>query len=173
MRNCPLKHDCALAITPSSRGFGFAVLGGGNTLVDWGVKAIKGDKNSQSLEKVGQLLQHYRPTVLVLHDYSTKNSRRSSRVQSLGRDLVTMAKGSGLRLRILSRAQVSRAFCGHEAATKREVAELIANRFPEELGSRLPPKRRPWMSEDSRMDIFDAVALVIGMQKKRRRNDDS
>ena len=41
------------------------------------------------------------------------------------------------------------------------MAEILVKRFPEELGSRLPPKRRPWMSEDSRMDIFDAVALAL------------
>jgi hypothetical protein len=45
--------------------------------------------------------------------------------------------------------------------TKHALAEIIAKRFPEELGSRLPPKRKPWMSEDSRMNIFDAVALAL------------
>jgi len=45
--------------------------------------------------------------------------------------------------------------------TKHALAEILAARFPEELGCRLPPKRRPWMSEDYRMDIFDAVALAL------------
>ena len=33
-------------------------------------------------------------------------------------------------------------------------------RFPAELQARWPPKRRPWMSEDPRMDLFDAVGLA-------------
>ena len=41
------------------------------------------------------------------------------------------------------------------------LAEMLAGKFPEELASRLPPKRRPWMSEDPRMDIFDAVGLAV------------
>ena len=41
---------------------------------------------------------------------------------------------------------------------KREIAQSIAREFPE-LEPRLPPVRRIWMSEDARMNIFDAVAL--------------
>jgi hypothetical protein len=32
---------------------------------------------------------------------------------------------------------------------------------------RLLPKRRPWMSEDSRMNIFDAVALGLVFRLKQ------
>jgi len=32
---------------------------------------------------------------------------------------------------------------------------------------RLPPKRRPWMSEDPRMDIFDAVSLAVAFWERR------
>jgi hypothetical protein len=41
------------------------------------------------------------------------------------------------------------------------MAEMLATQFPDELASRLPPKRKPWKSEDSRMDIFDAMALAV------------
>jgi hypothetical protein len=36
----------------------------------------------------------------------------------------------------------------------------IAKRFPE-LAPRLPRFRKPWMSEDYRMSIFDAVAMAL------------
>jgi hypothetical protein len=55
----------------------------------------------------------------------------------------------------------SRGFFADGCGTKHALAEIIAERFPKELGFRLPPKRRAWMSEDSRMDIFDAVALAL------------
>jgi hypothetical protein len=38
---------------------------------------------------------------------------------------------------------------------------------PDELASRLPPKRKTWKSEDSRMDIFDAGALVVAFRIKK------
>ncbi|MGH7993063.1 MAG: hypothetical protein ACREDQ_06080 [Limisphaerales bacterium] len=54
--------------------------------------------------------------------------------------------------------------CAHGSlnpkGTKQALAERLALKFPVELGSRLPPKRRAWMSEDPRMDIFDAVGLA-------------
>jgi hypothetical protein len=39
--------------------------------------------------------------------------------------------------------------------------KFVTFQFPDELSTRLPPKRKPWKSEDSRMDIFDAVALAV------------
>jgi hypothetical protein len=42
-------------------------------------------------------------------------------------------------------------------------------RFPEELGHRLPPKRKPWMSEDYRMGIFDAVALAFATRVREKK----
>ena len=51
--------------------------------------------------------------------------------------------------------------------TKHALAEILAKRFPEELATRLPPKRRPWTSEDYRMDILDAVALVLVFRQRK------
>jgi hypothetical protein len=50
--------------------------------------------------------------------------------------------------------------------TKHLLAEIMAKRFPAQLGLQLPPKRKPWMSEDSRMSIFDAVALALVFRLK-------
>jgi hypothetical protein len=50
---------------------------------------------------------------------------------------------------------------GNPKGTKQEMAEKLAKDFPDELASRLPPKRKLWKSEDSRMDIFDAIALAV------------
>jgi len=40
--------------------------------------------------------------------------------------------------------------------------------FPDELASRLPPKRKLWNSEDSRMDFFDAVALAVVFRMREK-----
>lgn len=53
---------------------------------------------------------------------------------------------------------MKRAFPG--TANKHDIAVAIADRFPE-LAPRLPRVRKPWMSEDYRMSIFDAVGLAL------------
>lgn len=155
------KHVRVLAIAPSTRGFGFAVLEGPETLVDWGVKSIKGDKNARSLAKVEELIAHYRPGVMVFQDNSTKSSRRSARIRELGQKIIAMASSRNVRVALFSQEQVRRVFFANDPGTKHALAEILAKRFPEELGFRLPPKRRPWMSEDYRMDIFGAVSLAL------------
>jgi hypothetical protein len=45
--------------------------------------------------------------------------------------------------------------------TKHNIAEKIAQIFPEELSSYLPPERKAWMSEDPRLYVFEAVAMAL------------
>ena len=159
------KYPRILAIAPSTRGFGFALIEGLDTLVDWGVKSVTGDKNKASVAKVKEMIVHYEPDVLVLEDASVKSSRRSPRIRALSKRIIAVASSRNVIVALFSREQVRRAFFADGQGTKHALAEIIANKFPEELGFRLPPKRRPWMSEDYRMDIFDAVALALVLRK--------
>src|SRR5207249_1767396 len=130
----------------STKGFGFAVLED-ETLVDWGVKSVKGDKNSQCVLKTAEIVTHYRPGVMVLENPSATGSRRSPRIRALGEQLIAMAKGRKVRLAVFSRQQLRKAFFADGKGTKHGLAEILAKDFPEQLSFRLPPKRRPWMSE--------------------------
>jgi|ERR1017187_203160 Holliday junction resolvasome RuvABC endonuclease subunit len=162
MKKIQPKHFRILAIAPSIRGFGFAVLEEQETLVDWGVKTVKkGDKNKQSLAKVKKLIADYQPGVLVLEDTSAKGSRRAPRIRKLCQQIIKMTANRKVSVKLFSRDQMMKTFIADGRGTKHALAEMIADRFPEELGSHLPPKRKPWMSEDSRMTIFDAVALAL------------
>ena len=160
------KNDRILAIAPSSRGFGFAVLEGRATLIDWGVKSVTGDKNAGTLKKVESLVSHYQPAVLVLQDAAAKGSWRSSRIRKLTNKLVAMAANGKVKVALFSREQVKQAFFDDGKGTKYTIARILAGRFPEELGHRLPPKRKPWKSEDYRMGIFDSVALALTLRKQ-------
>lgn len=155
-RSNPIR---VLGIAPSTRGFGFALMEGENNLVDWGVKTVKGDKNARCLSNVANLIAHYKPSVIALENILAKESRRSARVRELIREITALAESENLKVRKFSRKQLS------NDSTKQEIrkyglAESLAQRFPQELGSRLPRKRRAWMTEDYRMDIFGAVALA-------------
>ena len=160
------KHFRILAIAPSARGFGFAVLEGQDTLVDWGVKTVKGNKNAQSLMRVEELIAHYQPGAMVLEDASAKGSLRYPRIRRLGQQIIKLAATHKVSVKLFSRDQVMKTFFDDGKGTKHALAEIIAKRFPEELASRLPPKRKPWVSEYYQMDIFDAVALALAFRKR-------
>jgi Holliday junction resolvasome RuvABC endonuclease subunit len=162
------KHFRILAIAPSTRGVGFVVLEGQETLVDWGVKTVKKDKNIRSLGKVKALIAHYQPGVLVLEDASAKGSRRSPRIRELIQQIIKLAATRNVGVKLFSRDQVMKVFITKGQGTKHALAEILAKRFPEQLGSHLPPKRKPWNSEDSRMNIFDAVALALVFRQKNK-----
>lgn len=154
-------HDIrVLAIGPSTRGFGFAVLEGPNQLIDWGVKETKTDKTRRSLKLIADLIDQYEPAVVVLEDYAGKGSRRCRRIQGLISDISKLASKRKIRVRSFSRARVKQAFFECGTSTKYEIATAIATQFPE-LAPRMPRFRKPWMSEDYRMSIFDAMSFGL------------
>ena len=150
------KTELVLCIYPSAKGFGYAVFEGPRSLVDWGVKGVYGEnKNAQCLRKVRELLAFYRPDVLVTEGYKGAGSRRGSRIRELIDAITALAAKEDVACTSFSRTDVRNCF---GSTAKREIAQSIAREFTE-LEPRLPPVRRIWMSEDARMNIFDAVAL--------------
>jgi hypothetical protein len=143
-----------LAIDPSSKGFGFAVLEGTDRLVDWGFARVWATSELEFVARVDSILVRYRPRVLVLPEIPSepRRARSARRVATLS----VQMRQYGLRIMIATPSQIRSAFPG----TKQERAESIAGYFPE-LKPWLPRQRRPWMTEDERMDIFDAVALGL------------
>ena len=156
------KEFRVLAIAPSARGFGFALLEGQDVLVDWGVKTVQiEDKNIQSLKKVKELIVHYHPGVLILEDASVKSSLRAPRIRRLCQQIGKLAARHKVRITLFSRDQVMKTFFADGHGTKYALAEIVAKRFSDELSQTLPPKRKLGNSEDSRMNIFDAAALAV------------
>ncbi len=149
-----------LAIAPLSRGLGYAVMESAHRLVACGNKAVLRDKNVGSLAWVEKFIMFYQPDVLVLPDVHAGDTRRAARIKILHRKIVSSANNHQIKVRLISVTQVRGKLLGDAKGTKFAVAQTLAAKFPVELGSRLPPKRRPWMSEDPRMDIFDAVGLA-------------
>jgi Holliday junction resolvasome RuvABC endonuclease subunit len=168
MNPLPAEAKRVLAIDPTSKGFGFAVLEGPGSLIDWGVKRASGDRNAKSLEKAAELIERYQPEVLVVERSAAKGSRRCPRVCQLIEDLLALARDRHIRAQRISRRQVQRCFSKIGSATKRQIAVALVDRFPE-LEPHLPPVRKPWMSEDGRMGIFDAVAFGWASYESLRR----
>lgn len=149
-----------LAIDPTHRGFGYVVFEGSHLLVDWGERNIRGVKNAGSIDAVARLIKLYQPDALVVEDPSSADCRRWPRVQLLIREIIGQAALMNINARRVSRAKIRKTFSASRASTKYEIAKAIASRFPE-LAPRLPAERKPWMSEDTRMAIFDAAAFAL------------
>ncbi len=149
-----------LAIAPSARGFGYAVMEN-RVILECGVKRAKGDKNLWSLSKIERLMKVFQPGVLVLQDMNAKGSRRAPRIKELHERIVALGGKQGRKVRLVSEKRLRMALLGDVNGTKHEMAQELARRFPTELSRKLPPKRRPWDSEDARMDMFVAAGLAV------------
>ena len=150
-----------LAVSLSSRGFGYAVMEENSRLIDYGKKIINKKKNARSLVQIEKLIARNQPTALVLQDVNAKGSRRVPRIKRLHRNVVALAKHHKIKMGKISGTELRTALLGDAKETRHEMAEILAQQFPDELASRLPPKRKFYNSEDARMDIFMAVAISI------------
>jgi hypothetical protein len=92
MNNILQKYPRILAISPTSRGFGYALIEGHKSLALWGMKWIEGNKNASCIKKAEKMIDRYNPQVFVLEDTAAKGSLRSRRIQALTKRLVAGAE---------------------------------------------------------------------------------
>lgn len=149
----------ALALDPTTKGFAYAVLEGSTELLDWGLAQPRVNGDSQSLRRIKVLLSRYEPELVVLED--GENSRRGARAKRFLAKAEALAREHGIEVRRISRTRVREVFKPSDT-TKHGIALEVSRLFPH-LASRLPRKRKPWMSEDERMSIFDAVSFGLAV----------
>ncbi len=119
---------------------------GPDNLLACGNKAILRDKNAGALAWLEKFIQFYQPAVLVLPDVQAKDTRRAKRIKTLHKQMVAWAVKREVKVRLVSNTQVRLQLLNDAKATKQAVADVLVKRFPTELATRLPPKRRPWMT---------------------------
>lgn len=95
--NQATEQSRVLAISLSTRGFGYAVMEGSNWLIDYGKKIIEGDKNAWSLVHIEKMIARNQPDVLALQDVNAKGTRRVARIKALHRKCQRAVKTSQLR----------------------------------------------------------------------------
>jgi hypothetical protein len=154
------SHKLALAIDPASRGFGYALFEGPSKPLDWGVTSIRFQKNKRSLERIKKIIKYYQPEVIILEECNALGSSRCRRIEKLIDRVNDFATLQGIPIKKYSRSRIQEVFGMFEMRTKYEIAQKICEWLPE-LQPKIPGERKPWMSEDERMNIFDAVSLVL------------
>lgn len=153
-------HKLALAIDPSPRGFGYALFEGPLVPLDWGVTDFRSEQNPKSLLRIKKLLDFYNPEILVLEDCSQEKNPRCQRIKILLDQIEEVARFKKIPIAKYSSQQIKEVFNFFDAQTKQQIAQKICESLPRFV-SYLPPERKPWMSEDRQMNIFDAIALII------------
>lgn len=154
------RPSLVLGVHAMSRGFGWIAYDGPFAPYDWRVVEVRRDKNATSIRRLAKLLSRLQPDTLVLEHFEPDGSVRHARIAKLYRALSVLAQDAGIDVAVFSRSDVQACFAHVGAKTRFEIAEAVARHTPH-LRSRLPSKRRTWESEDVRMALFSAAALVV------------
>lgn len=145
------------SVYPTAFGFGWVACEGPFRLVDAGVFTDLGKgRREASVRALLRLFKRLKPSEFVVEAFDARHPR----VRMIALALVAAAADRGLYVEAHARAEVQRAFEAVGARTREEIAAVLARHFPA-LALRLPPPRKPWMSEDRRLAIFNAAAVVI------------
>ncbi len=161
-----LDQQRILTLDVRPRCFAFVVFEDSRQLLDWGARSFRDGVNAVRVPlapKGMRLLDEYAPQVLVLKYPQTKT------VKDIIRVIRMQARVHKIRVRLLSRRVLQETFAGQNR-NKHQIASAVAERFPELLYI-LPPKRKPWESDDYRTSIFDAAALGIAYFAQKNRGD--
>ena len=156
VRHCPL----VLGLHPSARGFGWVALESPCAPHDWGLVEAPKDKNAVCLRKIETLLERLQPEAVVVEAFEKRNSARTDRIARLCRATLALANDRGIEFAVYGRARSKTCFATIGATTRDEIAAAVARHLPA-LAPRLPAKRTPWKSDDRRMALFNAAALVL------------
>lgn len=160
----PEVRTRVLAITAFAPGLAFAVLEGNgqdSELVDWGISELRRDRETVAEKRLHELLERYQPDRVALEDPFGTGFRRPPRIVALNEMLFLASVGCGIDTVRLKRDAIKRLFFPNSNGTMEDIARIIAQRYPEQLSFRLPPKRRAWMGYNRNFAIFHAVALGL------------
>jgi hypothetical protein len=152
-----------LAIDLRHRRFGYAVFEGHRTLIDCGIRIYRaaGDAEMTMVSKrLTALFKLFAPSAIVITKERWDRAETSIHMHLLISAVVREASSRAIPIHLITQSNVRVSFDNLGCKNKDEIAEALANIFPE-LRWRLPPKRKVWQSEHPRMIIFDAVALGL------------
>lgn len=159
-----------LAVDPGTRQMGIAVLDG-RDLIYYGVKSFKKKRPADELlratrQTLLRLVQDYHPNILAYEKTFYVQSKNSALLQVQEAEIKRVGRAEGLRVVGYAPARVRKLLCGDGRATKQDVADLLAGRYPE-----LAPYRigDGGAREEYWLNMFDAVAVGIVCQERLSR----
>ena len=144
-----------LALDLRKRRAGFVVFEPSMKLLEWGVRTFDrtiSDPYRAASIRLDDLVGYYTPRIIVV--------RESRFTRHLTTRLRAGYGGRGILIHVFRASSVRNFFIERGCANKHEISLRISELF-KELSWKLPPKRKPWQSENHNMTIFDAVAVAL------------
>lgn len=165
------KIPVILGIDPGTRYMGMVVLQG-RTLLRYGVHQLRNgerphDVIGQAKRIVLGYVARHNPGIVAIEEPLAIATPRGAILQVIAQELHERSKELGIGIREIAPREVRKRIVGNERATKIEVAEAMALRFPElrplipvrpkrsALGLR--PKDKYWLH------MFDALAVSVAV----------
>jgi hypothetical protein len=151
-----------LAIQPTCRGFGYAVLElAEDRLIDSGLRQVPAAEMEQrALPKVAQLIEYFAPSIVIVEDTRHPNCRRRGRAPSLIDGIMEVAETMNVAIGRVPGITVRKYYRELGGRNKSEIAKLVAERFPELRSVLPPPRNKIWLPPNERMTIFDSIAFA-------------
>lgn len=149
-------HTRLLAIDPTRDGFAYVLLED-EILIDWGL-VHAGKSVDASMQRLDELISRYTPDLLVMEHSSEFGRRRGRRAREFFVSVDLLGLSGEITVERVSQERVKQTFAGFKS--KYEIALSLLDRYPE-LRPWRPRVRKAWMSEDERMNIFDALVLAL------------
>lgn len=147
-----------LGVDPTKRGLAFVFFEHGD-LIDWGTRSASRDP-ADILIALDELVNVHGADLVVLEDPDAKGCQRRARVRQFLRVAIARLRDRNVAMVIKPRREIRERWKTRGASTKQSVASLLAVEFPE-LRRLVPPPRKVFMDEDERLQIFDALTLVL------------
>lgn len=166
------KKTRILAIDPGSREMGIAILEDKN-LAYYGVKTLKKKRPESILINsvrhiIYTLVDRYQPDILTVEKIFEVENQDVSLLKLVNREVKYVARKRNLRVKSYSPIMVRQKLCGEGRATKRKVAEILTNTYPE-LKVYLDQER--YWKEKYWLNMFDAVALGLACHEFQEANN--
>lgn len=150
-------HTRLLTLDPTRHGFAYVLLEDHEILIDWGL-VHAGASIEASMRRLDELISRYTPELLVIEHSSEFGRRRGSRAREFLVSVDIRGLSGEITVERVSQDAVRQAFSEFKGKYARALSLL--DRYPE-LRPWRPRVRKPWMSEDERMNIFDALILAL------------
>ena len=156
------REQFVVALAPVSRGFGVFVVDAMGKAIDWRVREIRDAKhrNARCQAAADQLLDEFRPTIMVIEDHRAPGSRRHPRIQELLDLFAELGVANNISVARYATHEVRIALGLPPRANKHKIAVAVAKHFPA-LERRLPKPKRIWETEAHAMAMFQAGALAL------------
>lgn len=155
-----------VGIDPTPRGIAFVFFEAGE-LLDWG--HLEGEANDEAqLALLDRVIDGCAADVLVMEDGAARGSKRKPRMRHVLRLFAAHAKKREIVVAKVARADVQAVWSDRGVTTKEATAAAIAEIIPF-LRDLVPPKRKIGANEAERVNIFDALSLVLHFDETSRR----